>query len=49
MNIDLNLDCFKVLSARYISPGIFVAVYLIDFRLNANADIRHNIQAGVAG
>ena len=48
LNFDLNLDRFKVLSVRYISPGIFVAVYLIDFRLNANADIRHKIQAGIA-
>ena len=48
LNFDLNLDRFKVLSVRYISPGIFVAVYLIDIRSNANAGIRHKIQAGVA-
>lgn len=48
VNFDLKEDRFKALSVRNISPGIFVAVYLIDFRLNANADIRHKIQAWVA-
>ena len=48
MNFDLKGDRFKVLSVWNISPGIFVAVYLIDIRSNANADIRHKIQAGVA-
>jgi hypothetical protein len=48
LNFDLNLDRFKVLSVRNISPGIFVAVYLIDIRLNVNSGIRHKIQAGLA-
>jgi len=48
MNFDLKGDRFKVLSVWNISPGIFVAVHLINIRLNVNADIRHKIQAGVA-
>jgi hypothetical protein len=48
VNFDLKEHRFKVLSVRNISPGIFVAVYLIDIRLNVNSDIRHKIQAGVA-
>jgi len=48
VNFDLKENRFIVSSVWNISPGIFVAVYLIDIRLNVNADIRHKIQAGVA-
>ena len=48
LNFDLEEDRFKVLSVWKVSPGILVAVYLIDIRLNVNSDIRHKIQAGVA-
>jgi hypothetical protein len=48
LNFDLEEDRFKVLSVWNVSPGILVAVYLIDIRLNVNSDIRHKIQAGVA-
>ena len=48
LNFDLEEDCFKVLRVWNVSPGILVAVYLIDIRLNVNSDIRHKIQAGVA-
>ena len=48
LNLDLKEHRFKVLSVRNTSPGIFVAVYLIDIRLNVNSDIRHKIQSGLA-
>jgi hypothetical protein len=48
LNFDLEEDRFKVLSVWNVSPGILVAVYLIDIRLNVNSDIRLKIQAGVA-
>jgi hypothetical protein len=48
VNFDLKGDRFKVLSVWNISPGIVIAVPLINPRLNVNADIRYKIQAGVA-
>jgi hypothetical protein len=48
LNFDLEEDRFKVLSVWNISPGIVIAVPLINTRLNVNADIPYKIQAGVA-
>jgi hypothetical protein len=39
VNFNLKEDRFKVLSVWNISSIIFVAVHLIDIRLNDNADI----------